>query len=154
PLDAGVRVIAAHCASLGTGTDLDAGPKARAIPNLDLFARLMAERRYEGRLFGDISAITQVNRKGTVSRILAHREWDGRLLNGSDYPLPGVVPLFSVDALVKEGVLPAAAAPVLRKLRQSNALLFDFVMKRSLSLDGRRFPDSTFETRDFFERKA
>src|SRR6185436_20991604 len=46
PMDAGVRVIAAHCASMGASADLDANanidkaPKAR---NIDLFARLMGE---------------------------------------------------------------------------------------------------------------
>src|SRR5690242_3372186 len=45
PLEAGVRVIAAHCASLGAG-------------NFESFEALMAERHYVGRLVGDISAIT------------------------------------------------------------------------------------------------
>ena len=141
PLEAGVRVIAAHCASLGAG-------------NFEHFEGLMAERRYEGRLVGDISAITQANRHGIVRRILSHRDWDGRLLNGSDYPLPGVIPLFSLDHLVKEGVLDKGCVPVLKELREKNALLFDFVLKRSLAVDGRRFPEATFETRGFFERKA
>jgi mannonate dehydratase len=148
PLDAGVRVIAAHCASLGT-TD--------HVPNIDLFARLMADRNYEGRLVGDISAITQTNRHGVVRRILLQRDWDGRLLNGSDYPLPGVMPLFSVGGLQREGVLPEIHGEqkhFLHFLRQSNALLYDFVVKRSLAVGNRRFPDSTFETRGFFERKA
>jgi mannonate dehydratase len=155
PLDAGVRVIAAHCASLGMGADLDAGEaKGRDVPNIDLFARLMADRNYEGRLVGDISAITQANRHGVVRRILLQRDWDGRLLNGSDYPLPGVKPLFSLDGLVKQGVLDKACVPILAGLRETNALLFDFVLKRCLAVDGRRFPDVTFETRGFFERKA
>jgi mannonate dehydratase len=155
PLDAGVRVIAAHCASLGVGADLDAGEaKGRDVPNIDLFARLMADRNYEGRLVGDISAITQANRHGVVRRILLQRDWDGRLLNGSDYPLPGVKPLFSLDGLVKQGVLDKACVPILAGLRETNALLFDFVLKRCLAVDGRRFPDVTFETRGFFERMA
>jgi predicted TIM-barrel fold metal-dependent hydrolase len=155
PLEAGVRVITAHCASLGQGADLDSRPgRGPDVPNLELFARLMGDRNYEGRLFGDISAITQANRKGTVRQILAHREWHARLLNGSDYPLPGVIPLFSLDALVAEGVLDRSAVPLLRELRQGNALLFDFVLKRCLSWNGVRFPAATFETRDFFEAKA
>ena len=141
PLEAGVRVIAAHCASLGAG-------------NLERFEGLMADRNYAGRLVGDISAITQANRHGVVRRILSHREWDGRLLNGSDYPLPGVMPLFSLDGLVKEGVLDPSCVPALRQLRETNALLFDFVLKRCLRADGRGFPNVTFETRAFFERKA
>ena len=139
PLEAGVRVIGAHCASLGAG-------------NFQRFEQLMAERRYEGRLFGDIAATPQANRHGLVREILLHRDWDGRLLNGSDYPLPGVVPLFSLNDLAKRGLLDEKAVPVLRELRQANALLFDFVLKRCLTADGRRFPDVTFETRNFFEK--
>jgi len=154
PLEAGVRVIAAHCASLGVGADLDIGGRGRNVPNIDLFARLMAERRYEGRLVGDISAITQANRHGVVRRILLQRDWDGRLLNGSDYPLPGVKLLFSLDGLVKQGVLDGAHVHILKQLRETNALLFDFVLKRCLAVQGRRFPDATFETRGFFERRA
>ena len=145
PLDAGVRVIAAHCASLGmTGH----------VPNIDLFARLMSDRHYEGLLVGDISAITQANRHGVVRRILLQHDWDGRLLNGSDYPLPGVKPLFSLHGLVKQGVLDGAHVNVLTELRETNALLFDFVLKRYLRVGTRRFPDVTFETRAFFEPKA
>lgn len=153
PLDRGVRVIAAHCASLGASADLDVHKdpaRAPSVSNLALFARLMSERRYEGRLFGDLSAITQSNRAGAIPLILAQRDWEGRLLNGSDYPLPGILPLFSLKGLVAEGVLDASAVPVLAELRQTNALLFDFVLKRSLSYRGSRFPASAFETRDFF----
>ena len=141
PLDRGVRVIVAHCASLGKG-------------NLEAFEALMAARQYEGRLFGDISAITQANRPGIPARILAHAEWDGRLLNGSDYPLPAMLPLFSPNSFAKEGLISESLVPVLRELRETNPLLFDFVLKRNLSLKGRKFPAAVFETRDFFERKA
>jgi hypothetical protein len=69
-------------------------------------------------------------------------------------PLPGVKPLFSLHGLVKQGVLDGAHVNVLTELRETNALLFDFVLKRNLSLKGRKFPAAAFETRDFFERKA
>jgi predicted TIM-barrel fold metal-dependent hydrolase len=155
PLEAGVRVIAAHCATLGEAADLDANPDAATAPRVtcfDLFKRLMADRNYEKRLFGDISAITQANRPGAFSAILEMEAWDGRLLNGSDYPLPGVLPLFSLKALVAEGVLDAALIPALREVRHANALLFDFVLKRHLKYRGRGFSAKTFETRDFFQR--
>lgn len=150
PLEAGCRVIAAHCASLGQGADLDV-TSHRMVPNLELFERLMADPNYRGRLVGDVSAITQTNRPGIVAKILQHRDWEGRLLNGSDYPLPGVIPLFSPNTLVREGVLDAKAVPVLRDLRETNALLFDFVLKRNLRYQGYSFPASTFETRGFFD---
>jgi mannonate dehydratase len=154
PLDRWVRVIVAHCASLGKSPDLDSNSNDD-LPNFALFSRLMSERRYEGRLFGDISAVTQANRKGIVPQLLAKvHDWEGRLLNGSDYPLPGVMPVFSLDQLVGEGLLDPMTVPLLRELRQTNAILFDFVLKRSLSHNGVKFPASAFETRDFFLHKA
>ena len=155
PLDAGVRVIAAHCASLGTSPDLDANrdeSRAPQVANFDLFTRLMDERRYEGRLYGDISALTQANRASVLRAFLERAPgWDGRLLNGSDYPLPGILPLFSMNRMVSDGFLAPSALPALRDLRQCNPLAFDFVLKRNLALDGKRIPASAFETRPFFD---
>ena len=152
-LDQGVRVVAAHCATMGESPDIEAvrdPAKAPQVENFELFARLMAERRYEGLLFGDISATPQLNRARYLPQILSREAWHGRLLNGSDYPLPGIMPLFSLNALVSLGLLPEALAAELKDLRQSNALLFDFAVKRQMSYRGRRFPRSVFETRDFF----
>jgi len=150
-------VIAAHCASLGESPDLDANPnpdKAPAVPNFDLFARLMAEPASQGLLHADLSAITQANRAAVIPRLLREREWMPRLLNGTDYPLPGIMPLFSLNGLVAAGVLDEATLPVLRELRHVNPLLFDFVLKRNLHAGAERFPASVFETRTFFERTA
>jgi mannonate dehydratase len=157
PLDAGVRVIAAHCASLGESPDLDADPdpsKAPSVRNVDLFARLMDEPRYRGLLFGDLSAVTQANRAEALPTILEAKRWHGRLLNGSDYPLPGIMPLFSVQGFVRRGLLDEAAVPVLAELRHVNPLAFDFVLKRSLRWRGGALPAGAFETRGFFDRRA
>lgn len=153
-LDRGVRVIAAHCATLGESPDHDANAnpdKAPKISNFDLFARLMDDRRYHGLLYGDLSAITLTNHAPHLPRLLARvRDWEGRLLNGSDYPLPGVMPLISPNALVAAGLLDEKVVPDLRRLRNVNALAFDFALKRNLRLDGSGIPASAFETRDFF----
>ena len=157
PLGQGVRVIAAHCATLGESPDLEANAnpdKAPSVPNFDLFARLMGERRYEKLLYGDISAVTQANRDRHLPALLARREWYPRLLNGSDYPLPGMMPLFSLRSMVSMGILDEALVPGLRQLRESNALLFDFALKRSLTKGGARFPVGVFETRSYFEKAA
>jgi mannonate dehydratase len=151
-LDAGVRVVVAHCASMGRDRDLDLGAQAPPIDSFELFARLMDEPRYARLLYGDISAMTQVNRAGgTLARVLEREDWHARLLNGSDYPLPGLMPIFSVDYIVSLGLLEAAAAPVLSEIRRHNPLLFDFVLKRSLRRDGQRLAARVFETRRFFE---
>src|SRR5258706_2035062 len=63
-LDAGVRVVVAHCASMGQDRDLDKGPNWPLLDSFLLFERLMQEKKYEKNLFGDISAMTQVNRAG------------------------------------------------------------------------------------------
>lgn len=89
-LDHGVKVIIAHCAGLGDNEDLD-DPKRKRVPNFDLFLRLMADKRYEDRLFADISAMTQVNRIGRpLTTILQRDDLHERLVNGSDYPLPAI----------------------------------------------------------------
>ena len=148
-LDAGVRVVVAHCASLGSGRDLDKGGTS-TVANFDLFARLMDDPRYARNLAGDISAVTQGNRMDVVATLLARRDWHARLLNGSDYPLPGVLPLISLPSLVERGLLDPAAVAPLKEIRDHNALLFDFVLKRSLVNNGAGFARSVFETRPFF----
>jgi mannonate dehydratase len=153
PLDAGVRVVVAHCASLGIGRDLDAGGTT-TVSNFDLFARLMDEPQYTRNLAGDISAVTQGNRMEVVATLLARGHWHARLLNGSDYPLPGVLPLISLPALVERGLLDPAAVAPLKEIRDHNALLFDFVLKRSLVNNGAGFARSVFETRPFFVSPA
>lgn len=148
-LDAGVRVIIAHCASIGEDADLDHG--GRRVASFELFSRMMAEPSHRSHLFADISAITQRNRSLSVVRTIIERnDWHGRLLNGSDYPLPGVMPLFSPAEFAEAGMLAEEAVPVLSELHGYNPLLFDFVLKRSLVAGGRRLPASIFETRRFF----
>ncbi|MDR0564546.1 MAG: amidohydrolase family protein [Azoarcus sp.] len=150
-LDAGVRVVVAHCASYGSDKDLD-HPGTRRASSFDLFARLMDRPEWRENLFGDISAITLRNRKPQVLKTLLEREsWHRRLLNGSDYPLPGILPLISLPRLVRHKLLPADALPDLLTLRQHNALYFDLALKRMLNWQGHTFPAHVFETRAFFE---
>jgi mannonate dehydratase len=149
-LDAGVRVVVAHCASIGEDRDLDQGPNGPYVESFSLFARVF--EKYKN-AYGDISAMTQVNRAGpALVRAIESAEWHARLLNGSDYPLPGVMPVFSVDYLVSLRLLPESAAPVLREIRTHNPLLFDFVLKRTLRSNGKSFATGVFETRAFFVR--
>ena len=154
-LDAGVRVVVAHCATIGDDIDLDRGAHGPRVPSFELFSRLMSDAQYRHHLFADISAITQRNRTVEVLRtIIEHQDWHERLLNGSDYPLPGVVPLFSPRSLAKAGLLDSAAAPVLDEIQHHNPLLFDFMLKRHLRSGSQKFPHSVFHTRDFFTRRA
>jgi mannonate dehydratase len=153
-LDHGVRVVVAHCASIGEDRDLDRGPNGPLMQSFALFTRLMDEARYEGRLFGELSAMTQLNRAGaTLAAVIERAEWHHRLLNGSDYPLPGIMPLYSVDYMVDLKFIKPALAPVLSAIRRHNPLLFDFVLKRNLEVNGRRLAASVFETRAFFAHR-
>ena len=153
-LEHGVRVIIAHCATMGSNVDIDKGPNAARQENFQLFARLMNEQQYEGRLFGDISAITQLNRVGDYTHlILENDQWHHRLLNGSDYPLPGVMPLFSAKKLQRLKLLDHRAVKPLTLLRQYNPLLFDFVLKRNLRSKGKGFAPDVFNTRQVFDTK-
>ena len=146
-LDHGVRVIVAHCASFGAGVDLDAGPGGSAVPNLDLFTRLMDDPRYEHLLMGDVSALTQANRfPDALGAVLERKEWHGRLLNGSDYPLPGVPALYDLERMAEHGFLAADAVPVLEAIQDHNPLMFDFVLKRTVASHGARFSPRVFET--------
>jgi mannonate dehydratase len=152
-LDAGVRVVVAHCASMGTDRDLDKGANGPLVDSFELFARMMDDAKYGKRLFGDISAMTQINRAGpALAKVVEREDWHPRLLNGSDYPLPGVMPIFSVDYLVSLGLVQPAAAGVLKQIRSHNPLLFDFVLKRHLRSAGKSLSRGVFETRAFFAR--
>jgi mannonate dehydratase len=149
-LDAGVRVVIAHCASMGQDQDLDRGPNGPYVDSFSLFVRVF--EKYPS-CFGDISAMTQVNRAGpALARVIKEQGWHARLLNGSDYPLPGVMPIFSVDYLVSLGMIAPSAGDALREIRLHNPLLFDFVLKRTLRSNGRSLTARVFETRAFFVR--
>jgi uncharacterized protein len=150
PLEAGVRVVMAHCASLGHALDLDT-PSAPRVPAFSLFARLMDERAHESLLLGDVSAVLQINRKTDVARTLIERDdWHARLLHGSDYPLPGIPILTRPQRLADAGLLDEKAVPVLLQVREHNPLLFDFVLKRSVRVGARGLSASVFATRRHF----
>jgi mannonate dehydratase len=149
-LDAGARVVIAHCASLGEDFDLDRGPNGPRAPSFALFKRVFEQ--YRGNCYADISAMTQTIRASPVlAEVIERGEWHARLLNGSDYPLPGVMPVYSVDYLITLGLLDKESGPILSEIRQHNPLLFDFVLKRRLRSGGKAFAASIFETRGFFE---
>lgn len=130
-LDAGVRVVIAHCGSLGRNEDLDR--PGRKASNFDLFLRLMSEERYRGLLFGDISAITQINRMpGPLRTILKRPDLQERLVNGSDYPLPGIPLLTFFRQFAYHDFVTKSEARALANVFKSNPLLADFLLKRTI----------------------
>ncbi|WP_020183222.1 amidohydrolase family protein [Methylotenera sp. 1P/1] len=147
-LDAGVRVVLAHCASDGEDVDLDHGNQR--VKSFKLFERLMDAPEYQSLVFGEISAITLINHAWVIHSILARPDWHGRLLNGSDYPLPGIFPLINTRQLNQLGLLEDAHLPFLHALKQYNPLMFDFAVKRLMRSKNNSFANSVFETRKFF----
>jgi predicted TIM-barrel fold metal-dependent hydrolase len=153
-LDAGVKVIVAHCAGLGDNEDLD-DPKRKRVPNFDLFLRLMDDKRYEGLLFADISAMTQYNRIGRpLTTVLQRDDLHERLVNGSDYPLPAINALIRTGALVRQGHITSEERACINEIYDYNPLLFDFVLKRAIRIPGteKRLPPSLFMANPALER--
>ncbi|MDP3225194.1 MAG: hypothetical protein Q8M96_18835 [Rubrivivax sp.] len=143
----GVRVVMAHCGSLGHAIDEDLNSRPE-VPAFDLFKRVMDEPAHGGRLLGDISAVFQRNRSADVWQTLLQRQdWHGRLLHGSDHPLPGVMPLFSLAKLHRAGLLPEADIDVLTRVREHNPLLFELVLKRRLRAGSAQLAAGVFEGR-------
>ena len=146
PLEHGVKVIVAHCAGLGQNEDLES-PSKPLTDNFDLFMRLMEDKRYDGLLFGEISAMTQFNRSGKpLHTILAREDLHERLVNGSDYPLPAVNMLIRTKTLTKSGYITSEERNLLNEIYDYNPLLFDLVLKRTLRLPGttKKFAPSIF----------
>jgi mannonate dehydratase len=152
-LDQGVRVVIAHAASHGEDVDLDLGAHGPHVASFALFTRLFDDARYRESLYADISALGQPHRTAPLRTLLARTDWHARLLYGSDYPLPGVIPLYPLARLVDAGLLAPDAVPLLHTVRNANPLLFDFLLKRHLRFGDHRFGERVFATRGFFSVK-
>ena len=147
-LDAGVRVVLAHCASDGEDIDYDNGHVK--VKSFDLFLRLMGDAQYKQVLFGEISAITLINHAWAIAPLLERTNLHGRLLNGSDYPLPAILPTISLKQLVSKNLLDKSCVDFLKALRLYNPIMFDFALKRLLRFEGSTFSTNVFETKRFF----
>lgn len=155
-LDLGARLIVAHCASFGSLNDLDEPEgERRQLQAFDLFMRLFTDKQYEDLLLADISGLTLINRSARVLReLLTAEELHSRLVNGSDYPIPALSFVFSPLKLELEGFLTGRQRELCNRVERVNPLLFDFVLKRSVSVEsgGRlyRLAPSVFETERLF----
>jgi mannonate dehydratase len=126
-----VRVIIAHAASLGDCEDLDSG-KSEKKKCFELFLRMMDEPKYNGLLFGEISAMLQFNRMPVPFETLLRRpDLHARLVNGSDYPLPAINALIWTRSLARDGFITDAEREAVNEIYDYNPLLFDFVLKRT-----------------------
>lgn len=146
PLSMGVTVIMSHLASLGKCSKADRAICQPGTEYIDLAINMLRDRRYNQRLYADISAVIQFNRKNHLDRILAATDIHDRLVNGSDYPLPAVNFFIRLGGLVKSGHITAQERELLDQIYDVNPLLFDFVLKRTVrhSRTGQRFATSVF----------
>lgn len=77
-LEEGVTVIAAHVGSAGV-----------KLPGMkETFDEFIGMLPKFPNLYGDISALTSVGRSRYFAKMLKYPEWSGRLIYGSDYPIP------------------------------------------------------------------
>jgi hypothetical protein len=142
--------VALHCASDGRNRDLD-DPDRPLVPGFELFLRLMDEPRYRGRLFGEISAVTFFNHLDKpLETLLARTDLHPRLVNGSDYPLPGVNLLISTGRLARLGFINDREREYVNEIYRYNPLLFDFVVKRTVHhpRTGKRFGPEVFMVKE------
>ncbi len=139
PLDAGVTVVALHVGREGKFPADDASYFER-------FMEMMGKAKYKGRLFGELSAITidktplSESSQPLIPEIIkeAHSGvLQGRIRNGSDYPLAAVAYLNPTRGLVKRSLITREEKKWLDEIYAYNPLLFDFVVKRTL-----KHPDS------------
>ncbi len=146
PLEMGVKVVMAHVASLGVCKEEDTAVCPEDTPYIDLAINMLQEPQYKNLLFADISALTQVNRKDHLDKLLANTAIHSQLINGSDYPLPAVNIVIQTRTLESSGYISSAEREALNEIYDYNPLLFDFVLKRTLrhSETGRQFPISVF----------
>lgn len=135
PLDAGVRVIAAHFASEGKQPD--------GKPNHEVLLSLMTNPKYNDLLFSDISAIMTVKRCGSPLKcLLDNPQIHERLVNGSDYPVPVIDYIEWSSQWLYYGYITTTERIWLNEIFKVNPLLHDFVSKRCLRRT--RFPVSVF----------
>ncbi|MEZ5975216.1 MAG: hypothetical protein R3E96_10355 [Planctomycetota bacterium] len=84
-----------------------------------------------------------------LADLLARADLHGRLLQGSDWPLPAIDVLYNLGALERAGFLDRDDLAPLREIYTSNPLLFDLALKRAVHHPetGQRFGDGVFLAR-------
>ncbi len=129
PLDMGVKIIAAHCASKGEFPDLEKpGQQAKAH---HLLFRLLRNPKYKDLLKVDISAVMTADRlDGALLEMLEAKDLQPHFVYASDYPVPAVNVFIPLKKMAKKGlILPEQVVP-LRHIYKVNPLLFNFVLMR------------------------
>ena len=134
-LDCGANVVALHSGRVGESDDTDAAYFER-------FMDMMEKEEYRGRLFGEISVMTMGRIfiwRGShekLNRLIAETQpgktLTGRMLNGSDYPIPAIASLNPSEELRERRMITPTDQRALDEVFAYNPLLFDFVLKRTV----------------------
>ncbi|MFC1855964.1 hypothetical protein ACFL2A_05430, partial [Thermodesulfobacteriota bacterium] len=101
------------------------------------------------KLYGETSALTLAKNFGNFKSIMENFEehtLQGKLLYGSDYPIPSISFLQPVDDLIKEKYLDPRLKEPLDEIFSYNPLVFDFVVKRNIKhpKTGKKLPIKAF----------
>ena len=160
-LDCGVNVVALHSGRQGKSPDT-------GITYFERFMEMMAKGEYQQQLFGEISAMTAgaflfwPDSHEKLNTVIHEAQPGGilhqRMLNGSDYPLPGLPMLNPTHELANRKMITQKEGGQLDEIFPYNPFLFDFVMKRTIRSIGdmqqHKLPDSVFLENDFYQRPA
>ena len=119
--------------------------------HIDTFVDMMKKTRQNNwKLYGDISALTIKKNVDHFGKIIGNPDMQGRMLYGSDYPLPAIYFLYNgVCTLVKRGYLDKDLEEPLKLIFQYNPLIFDFVLKRNIHLPDNpnlKLPEEVFQS--------
>jgi len=146
----GVTVVMLHAGR--DGIERSPGPDGQRRSYADRFFEMM--RTYRSNLFGEISAVPYRGTHPLLERLLDDPGICRRLVNGSDYPTSAIDAVNPTGRLLRAGYLrdegerdPMMAKKkkdALDQIHRYNPLLFDFVLKRTLRLNGRRLPSTMF----------
>ena len=162
-LDCGVNVVALHSGREGKVPNIN-------ITYFERFMEMMAKEKYQGQLFGEISAMTlgriffvagSHEKLNTVihaaqPRGILHQ----RMLNGSDYPVPAVSLFNPTRELANRKMITPNEKRQLNEILTYNPILFDFVLKRTIRSIGDsdksqyKLPDQVFLENDFYQGSA
>lgn len=129
-LQTGVTVVMSHFATLGECIDIN--DQGRAVSCFQLAIEMMQDKRYDQRLFADISTVTQFNHADKLEEVLDLQSLHDRFINGSDYPLPAIDFLYRTSQLYDMGFITEEDKYALDEIYSYNPLLFDFVLKRTV----------------------
>lgn len=150
PLDMGVKVIMSHLASLGSCKDYENGDKETSC--FDLYWRIMQDKKYVGLAFGEVSATTIYTRLGRpFNTVTEHPELKKRIVNGSDYPLPGINLLYRTKQYEQMGYINEKEHKALNEIYNYNPLLFDLISKMIMKhpVTGNKLPKEIFTNQSF-----